>query len=135
MILQKKRKKKIIEMPKSKKGQEKYQVKYLQNYFHMFSSDCADGLLPIQNKMPTVFLGFKYCFFLFQAPDALGLVPIGSVDVKVRHILPFYDLKVSQCSSLSSITFLSFTSPVRCFLPNQCLQCANQQKCCLNMAV
>ncbi|KQK83015.1 primary ciliary dyskinesia protein 1-like protein [Amazona aestiva] len=27
------------------------------------------------------------------APDALGLVPIESVDVKVRHVLPFYDLK------------------------------------------
>ncbi|XP_061225965.1 cilia- and flagella-associated protein 221 [Neopsephotus bourkii] len=30
------------------------------------------------------------------APDALGLVPIESVDVKVRHVLPFYDLKVPQ---------------------------------------
>ncbi|NXU77574.1 PCDP1 protein, partial [Oreotrochilus melanogaster] len=28
------------------------------------------------------------------APDAPGLVPIKSVDGKVRHILPFYDLKV-----------------------------------------
>lgn len=37
----------------------------------------------------------------FQAPDALGLVPIESVDVKVRHVLPFYDLKVSQYSLLS----------------------------------
>ncbi|XP_010295683.1 PREDICTED: cilia- and flagella-associated protein 221, partial [Phaethon lepturus] len=34
------------------------------------------------------------------APDALGLVPIGSVDVKVRHILPFYDLKVPQHFSI-----------------------------------
>ncbi|XP_026708582.1 cilia- and flagella-associated protein 221 [Athene cunicularia] len=34
------------------------------------------------------------------APDALGLVPIKSVDVKVRHILPFYDLKVPQHSSI-----------------------------------
>ncbi|NXL37097.1 PCDP1 protein, partial [Glaucidium brasilianum] len=34
------------------------------------------------------------------APDALGLVPIESVDVKVRHILPFYDLKVPQRSSI-----------------------------------
>jgi len=49
----------------------------------------------------------------FQAPDALGLVPIESVDVKVRHILPFYDLKVSQYNSLSCVMFLSFTSPVR----------------------
>ncbi|XP_031969836.1 cilia- and flagella-associated protein 221 isoform X2 [Corvus moneduloides] len=32
----------------------------------------------------------------YLAPDALGLVPIESVDVKVRHILPFYDLKVPQ---------------------------------------
>ncbi|KFO94457.1 Primary ciliary dyskinesia protein 1, partial [Buceros rhinoceros silvestris] len=30
------------------------------------------------------------------APGALGLVPIESVDVKVRHIIPFYDLKVPQ---------------------------------------
>ncbi|XP_063256980.1 cilia- and flagella-associated protein 221 [Prinia subflava] len=30
------------------------------------------------------------------APDALGLVPIESVDVQVEHILPFYDLKVPQ---------------------------------------
>ncbi|NWX20590.1 PCDP1 protein, partial [Aegotheles bennettii] len=30
------------------------------------------------------------------APDALGPVPIESVDVKVRHVLPFYDLKVPQ---------------------------------------
>ncbi|KFV02406.1 Primary ciliary dyskinesia protein 1, partial [Pterocles gutturalis] len=34
------------------------------------------------------------------APDALGLVPVGSVDVKVRHILPFYDLKVPQHFSI-----------------------------------
>ncbi|XP_010573518.1 PREDICTED: cilia- and flagella-associated protein 221 [Haliaeetus leucocephalus] len=34
------------------------------------------------------------------APDALGLVPIGSVDVKVRHVLPFYDLKVPQHFSI-----------------------------------
>ncbi|XP_075286472.1 cilia- and flagella-associated protein 221 isoform X1 [Opisthocomus hoazin] len=34
------------------------------------------------------------------APDALGLVPIESVDVKVRHILPFYDLKVPQHFSI-----------------------------------
>ncbi|KGL95134.1 Primary ciliary dyskinesia protein 1, partial [Charadrius vociferus] len=34
------------------------------------------------------------------APDALGLVPIESVDVKVRHILPFYDLKVPQHCSI-----------------------------------
>ncbi|KAM4776015.1 cilia- and flagella-associated protein 221 isoform 1-T1 [Cyanocitta cristata] len=32
----------------------------------------------------------------YLAPDALGPVPIESVDVKVRHILPFYDLKVPQ---------------------------------------
>nr|XP_010309307.1 PREDICTED: cilia- and flagella-associated protein 221 [Balearica regulorum gibbericeps] len=34
------------------------------------------------------------------APDALGLVPIEPVDVKVRHILPFYDLKVPQHFSI-----------------------------------
>lgn len=34
----------------------------------------------------------------FQEPDALGLVPIKPVDVKIRHVLPFYDLKVSQYS-------------------------------------
>ncbi|KAM6129380.1 LOW QUALITY PROTEIN: cilia- and flagella-associated protein 221 [Pterocles gutturalis] len=34
------------------------------------------------------------------APDALGLVPVDSVDVKVRHILPFYDLKVPQHFSI-----------------------------------
>ncbi|XP_074949044.1 cilia- and flagella-associated protein 221 [Phalacrocorax aristotelis] len=34
------------------------------------------------------------------APDALGLVPIESVDVKVEHILPFYDLKVPQHFSI-----------------------------------
>ncbi|XP_056205366.1 cilia- and flagella-associated protein 221 isoform X2 [Falco biarmicus] len=34
------------------------------------------------------------------APGALGLVPIESVDVTVRHILPFYDLKVPQHSSI-----------------------------------
>ncbi|NXI65516.1 PCDP1 protein, partial [Anseranas semipalmata] len=33
-------------------------------------------------------------------PDALGLVPVKSVDVKVRHILPFYDLKVPQHFSI-----------------------------------
>ncbi|RLW04876.1 hypothetical protein DV515_00005659 [Chloebia gouldiae] len=32
----------------------------------------------------------------YLAPDALGLVPIESVDVKVEHIFPFYDLKVPQ---------------------------------------
>ncbi|TRZ19847.1 hypothetical protein HGM15179_007274 [Zosterops borbonicus] len=32
----------------------------------------------------------------YLAPDALGLVPIESVDVKVEHVLPFYDLKVPQ---------------------------------------
>ncbi|XP_025964845.2 cilia- and flagella-associated protein 221 [Dromaius novaehollandiae] len=30
------------------------------------------------------------------APDALGPVPVKSADVKVRHILPYYDLKVPQ---------------------------------------
>ncbi|XP_041329210.1 cilia- and flagella-associated protein 221 [Pyrgilauda ruficollis] len=32
----------------------------------------------------------------YLAPDALGPVPIESADVKVEHILPFYDLKVPQ---------------------------------------
>uniref|UniRef100_H0ZMQ0 Cilia and flagella associated protein 221 n=1 Tax=Taeniopygia guttata TaxID=59729 RepID=H0ZMQ0_TAEGU len=32
----------------------------------------------------------------YLAPDALGLVPIESVDVKVEHVFPFYDLKVPQ---------------------------------------
>lgn len=64
----------------------------------MFSISCAHGLLPIQNKMPNILLVLNTV--LFQAPDALGLVPIESVDVKVEHILPFYDLKVSQCSPL-----------------------------------
>ncbi|XP_064291177.1 cilia- and flagella-associated protein 221 isoform X1 [Passer domesticus] len=32
----------------------------------------------------------------YLAPDALGPVPIESVDVKVENILPFYDLKVPQ---------------------------------------
>ncbi|KAF2988651.1 hypothetical protein EK904_007402, partial [Melospiza melodia maxima] len=32
----------------------------------------------------------------YKAPDALGPVPIESVDVKVENILPFYDLKVPQ---------------------------------------
>ncbi|PKU36316.1 primary ciliary dyskinesia protein hypothetical protein [Limosa lapponica baueri] len=36
----------------------------------------------------------------YKAPDALGLVPIESVDVKIRHILPFYDLKGIDFSSL-----------------------------------
>lgn len=64
----------------------------------MFSISCTHELLPIQNKMPTILLVLNTV--LFQAPDALGLVPIESVDVKVSHILPFYDLKVSQYSSL-----------------------------------
>ncbi|KAF4788133.1 Cilia- and flagella-associated protein 221 [Turdus rufiventris] len=44
-------------------------------------------------------LPFEFPFFSsrelgsYLAPDALGLVPIESVDVKVEHILPFYDLK------------------------------------------
>lgn len=63
----------------------------------MFSISCVHGLLPIQNKMPTILLVLNTV--LFQAPDALGPVPIESVDVKVEHILPFYDLKVSQYSS------------------------------------
>ncbi|XP_066045377.1 cilia- and flagella-associated protein 221 [Chamaea fasciata] len=47
-------------------------------------------------------LPFEFPFFSSQdlhsylAPDALGLVPIESVDVKVEHVLPFYDLKVPQ---------------------------------------
>ncbi|XP_023787110.1 cilia- and flagella-associated protein 221 isoform X1 [Cyanistes caeruleus] len=47
-------------------------------------------------------LPFEFPFFSsreldsYLAPDALGLVPIESVDVKVEHILPFYDLKVPQ---------------------------------------
>ncbi|XP_059708607.1 cilia- and flagella-associated protein 221 [Haemorhous mexicanus] len=32
----------------------------------------------------------------YLAPDALGPVPIESVDVKVEHVLPFHDLKVPQ---------------------------------------
>ncbi|XP_039925779.1 cilia- and flagella-associated protein 221 [Hirundo rustica] len=32
----------------------------------------------------------------YLAPDALGLVPIESVDMKVEHVLPFYNLKVPQ---------------------------------------
>ncbi|XP_009675502.2 cilia- and flagella-associated protein 221 isoform X2 [Struthio camelus] len=34
------------------------------------------------------------------APDALGLVPVTSADIKVRHILPYYDLKVPQHFSI-----------------------------------
>lgn len=64
----------------------------------MFSISYAHGLLPIQNKMPTISLVLN--IVLFQAPDALGLVPIESVDVKVENILPFHDLRVSQYSSL-----------------------------------
>ncbi|XP_065494145.1 cilia- and flagella-associated protein 221 [Caloenas nicobarica] len=51
-------------------------------------------------------LPFEFPFFSSHelhrdlAPDALGPVPIGSVDVKVRHILPFYDLKVPQHFSI-----------------------------------
>ncbi|NXA42762.1 PCDP1 protein, partial [Eudromia elegans] len=30
------------------------------------------------------------------APDALGPVPVQSADVQVRHVLPYYDLKVPQ---------------------------------------
>lgn len=54
----------------------------------------------------------------FQEPDALGLVPIKPVDVKIRRALPFYDLKVSQYNSLSCIMFLSFHSPVKHFVPD-----------------
>lgn len=64
----------------------------------MFSISCAHGLLLIQNKLPTMLLVLNAA--LFQAPDALGPVPIESVDVKVEHVLPFHDLKVSQYSSL-----------------------------------
>ncbi|XP_064926501.1 cilia- and flagella-associated protein 221 isoform X13 [Columba livia] len=54
-----------------------------------FSSNISEDLI----------LPFEFPFFSSHelhrdlAPDALGLVPVGSVDVKVRHILPFYDLK------------------------------------------
>ncbi|KAL2302144.1 hypothetical protein Nmel_009559 [Mimus melanotis] len=47
-------------------------------------------------------LPFEFPFFSsreldnYLAPDALGLVPIESVDMKVEHVLPFYDLKVPQ---------------------------------------
>ncbi|GAB0191368.1 cilia- and flagella-associated protein 221 [Grus japonensis] len=38
----------------------------------------------------------------YKAPDALGLVPIKPVDAKVRHILPFYDLKDELVQVVSS---------------------------------
>nr|XP_021146856.1 cilia- and flagella-associated protein 221 isoform X1 [Columba livia]XP_021146857.1 cilia- and flagella-associated protein 221 isoform X1 [Columba livia]XP_021146858.1 cilia- and flagella-associated protein 221 isoform X1 [Columba livia] len=61
-----------------------------------FSSNISEDLI----------LPFEFPFFSSHelhrdlAPDALGLVPVGSVDVKVRHILPFYDLKVPQHFSI-----------------------------------
>lgn len=62
----------------------------------MFSSSHANGLLPKQTECPPYHCVLNTVFF--QEPDALGLVPIKPVDVKIRHVLPFYDLKVSQYS-------------------------------------
>ncbi|RMC18758.1 hypothetical protein DUI87_04654 [Hirundo rustica rustica] len=38
----------------------------------------------------------------YLAPDALGLVPIESVDMKVEHVLPFYNLKDELIQVVSS---------------------------------
>ncbi|XP_068263313.1 cilia- and flagella-associated protein 221 [Nyctibius grandis] len=70
------------------------------------SSVSEDRVLPFESRFYS-----SHELHRDLAPGAPGLVPTKSVDVKVRHTLPFYDLKVSQYSSLSCIIFLSFTSP------------------------
>ncbi|KAM6070335.1 cilia- and flagella-associated protein 221 isoform 1-T1 [Chlamydotis macqueenii] len=63
------------------------------------SEECKDFSFSISEDR---ILPFEFPFYSSHelhrdlAPDALGLVPIEPVDVKVRHIIPFYDLKVPQ---------------------------------------
>lgn len=81
----------------------------------MFSSSHANGLLPKQTECPPYHCVLNTVFF--QEPDALGLVPIKPVDVKIRHVLPFYDLKVSQYSPPQPY-HVSLHSPVKHFVPD-----------------
>lgn len=105
----------ITEMPKSKKGQEKYQN------VSIITSLCFQVAAPMdccqcKTKCLPCFWGLNTVFF--QAPGALGLVPIESVDVKFRHVIPFYDLKVSHYRPLSCVVFLFQQSSETCFLPD-----------------
>ncbi|NXT74120.1 PCDP1 protein, partial [Zapornia atra] len=59
------------------------------------SSISEDRILPFEFPCFT-----SHDFYRDLAPDALGLVPIKSVDVKFTHMLPFYDLKVPQHFSI-----------------------------------
>ncbi|NXK44051.1 PCDP1 protein, partial [Chauna torquata] len=66
-----------------------------EEYKGISSSISEDRILPFELPF---YSSLELCRDL--EPDALGLVPVKSVDVKVRHILPFYDLKVPQHFSI-----------------------------------
>ncbi|XP_009902725.2 cilia- and flagella-associated protein 221 [Dryobates pubescens] len=62
-----------------------------EEYQRFTSSISEDRILPFEFPFHT-----SQEFHHELAPDALGPVPVGPVDVKVGHFLPFYDLKVPQ---------------------------------------
>ncbi|XP_064022566.1 cilia- and flagella-associated protein 221 [Pogoniulus pusillus] len=62
-----------------------------EKYQGFTSSISEDLILPFEFPFHS-----SQDFLRELAPDALGLVPIEPVDVKIKHVLPFYDLKVPQ---------------------------------------
>ncbi|XP_054237231.1 cilia- and flagella-associated protein 221 [Indicator indicator] len=62
-----------------------------EEYQGFTSSISEDRILPFEFPFHS-----SQEFHRELAPDALGPVPIEPVDVKIGHILPFYDLKVPQ---------------------------------------
>ncbi|NXC45753.1 PCDP1 protein, partial [Penelope pileata] len=66
-----------------------------EEYEGISSSISEDRVLPFQFPF---YSSLELCRDL--EPDALGPVPVKPMDVKIRHILPFYDLKVPQHFSI-----------------------------------
>ncbi|KAJ7403298.1 cilia- and flagella-associated protein 221 [Pitangus sulphuratus] len=86
------------------RGPEEGSVSETRSFSKSKKSEECKGLSSIISEDLILPFEFPFCSSHEQnddlAPDALGLVPIGSVDVTVRHILPYYDLKVPQHSNL-----------------------------------
>ncbi|XP_027750900.1 cilia- and flagella-associated protein 221 isoform X2 [Empidonax traillii] len=86
------------------RGPEKGSVSETRSFSKSKKSEECKGLSSSISEDLILPFEFPFCSSHEQnddsAPDALGLVPIGSVDVTVRHILPYYNLKVPQHFSL-----------------------------------
>ncbi|KFW80224.1 Primary ciliary dyskinesia protein 1, partial [Manacus vitellinus] len=86
------------------RGQEEGSVSETRSFSKSKKSEECKGLSSSISEDLILPFEFPFCSSHEQnddlAPDALGLVPVGSVDVRVRHILPYYDLKVPQHSNI-----------------------------------